>query len=118
MAWQEEQFELITSQLLLNEYDAVWQRPKLRRRIDLQEAERLRLQMRVRATIVTVKTIPPGCRDPKDLPVLATAIDGEADGIVTGDDDLRADDVLRQAMADYGIKLWGVQSFLNTLKHT
>jgi predicted nucleic acid-binding protein len=47
--------------------------------------------------------------------VLATAIDGEAGIIVSGDDDLRADDDLRMVMASYGIQLLGVNSFLKYL---
>jgi uncharacterized protein len=69
-------------------------------------------QMRSRAEIVELKTIPPRCRDPKDHPVLATAIDGKANAIVTGDDDLRADDELRTLMIAYGVELWGVQTLL------
>jgi hypothetical protein len=34
---------------------------------------------------------------------------------VTGDDDLRADDELRSAMAHYGVQLWGVQSLFDAL---
>ena len=60
-------------------------------------------------------TVPPNFRDPKDLPVLATAIDGAARVIVSGDDDLRADDALRVAMETYDIQLFGVQSFLKAL---
>ncbi len=47
--------------------------------------------------------------------MLATAIDGRASVIVSGDDDLRADDDLRRAMAEYGIELLGVNSFLERL---
>jgi hypothetical protein len=39
-----------------------------------------------------------------------------ADAIVTGDDDLRADDELRNAMAEYGVQLLGVRSLLDLLK--
>lgn len=116
-AWQADQFQLITSQPLLDEYEAVWQRPRLRRFIDEQQAQRLYRQMRARSDLVVLKTVPPGCRDPKDHPVLATAIDGRADAIVTGDDDLRADDALRSAMAGYGVQLWGVQSLLDALRN-
>jgi len=49
------------------------------------------------------------------LAVLATAIDGKADVIVSGDDDLRADDVLRVVMESHGIRLLGVNSFLECL---
>ena len=47
------------------------------------------------------------------VPVLATAIDGAAEIIVSGDNDLRAGDALRAAMKTYDIQLLGVQSFLN-----
>ena len=74
--------------------------------------------MIARSKIVELKTIPPRCRDPKDDPVLATAIDGHADAVVTGDDDLRADEELCRLMAEYGVRLWGVQSFLEALSKT
>lgn len=116
-AWQAEGFYLITSYALLEEYDNVWQRPRLRKKIDPRQAEKLYRQMCSRAKIVELTTIPPRCRDPKDHPVLATAIDGQADAIVTGDDDLRADDELRNAMASYGVQLWGVQSLFDALEN-
>ncbi|MEH2390823.1 MAG: hypothetical protein V7K21_03835 [Nostoc sp.] len=59
--------------------------------------------------------MPPDSRDPKDLPVLATAIDGKAEIIGSGDNDLRADDDLRGVMASYSIQLLGVHSFLKYL---
>ncbi len=114
-AWQAGQFQLITSQPLLDEYEDVWQRPRLRRLIDEPQAQKLHRQMRARSEVVVLQTVPPRCRDSKDHPVLATAIDGRADAIVTGDDDLRADDDLRSAMVGYGVQLWGVQSLLDAL---
>jgi putative PIN family toxin of toxin-antitoxin system len=117
-AWQAHRFQLVTSQPLLDEYENVWQRPRLRQMIDAQQARKLHRQMRARAEVVELRTTPPRCRDPKDHPVLATAIDGRADAIVTGDDDLRADDELRSAMSEYGVQLWGVQSLLDALKNS
>lgn len=75
-AWQDRRFQLITSQALLDEYDDVRHRPRLHKRIDPVQATRLARQMRARAEIVELTTIPPRCRDLKDHPVLATAIDG------------------------------------------
>ncbi len=100
------------SQFLFDELHDVWNRPRLRKHISLDSATQLEQQLKLRAVWVEVITILPTCRDIKDLPVLATAIDGKADVIVSGDDDLRADDVLRAAMADCGIQLLGVNSFL------
>ncbi|MGC1307838.1 MAG: putative toxin-antitoxin system toxin component, PIN family [Phormidesmis sp.] len=114
-AFNQRQFQLVMSQFLFDELHEVWQRPRLRKRIDDSQAVRLKLQLRGCADWVEVATVPPNCRNPKDLPVLATAIDGKADIIVSGDDDLRADDGLRAAMAARGIQLLGVNSFLSRL---
>ena len=114
-AFNQGQFQLVMSQFLLDELHEVWQRPRLFKRIDLAQAVRLETQLKERSDWVNVVTVPPSCRDPKDLPVLATAIDGKADIIVSGDDDLRADEELRAAMAARGIQLLGVNSFLSRL---
>jgi uncharacterized protein len=114
-AFNEDKFQLVMSQPLMEELHGVWQRPRLRARIDANQAERLERQLQQRAIWVELTTIPPNCRDPKDLPVLATAIDGTATIIVSGDDDLRADVALRLAMETYGIQLLGVNSFLEGL---
>jgi len=112
-AFNEDKFQLVISQALMDELHLVWNRPRLRERIDPDQAIRLEQQLQNRAIWVELVTIPPNCRDPKDLPVLATAIDGAAEIIVSGDNDLRADDALRAAMETYDIQLLGVQSFLN-----
>jgi uncharacterized protein len=117
-AFNDNRFQLVMSQPLMDELHDVWNRPRLRQRIDPIQATRLELQLKNRAIWVEVKTIPPNCRDPKDLPVLATAIDGKANIIVSGDDDLRADDALRTAMESYAIQLLGVNSFLQCLEDT
>ncbi len=114
-AFNEDKFQLVMSQPLMEELHLVWNRPRLRERIDPAQAIRLEQQLQYRAIWVELETIPPDCRDPKDLAVLATAIDGKADVIVSGDDDLRADDVLRVVMESYGIRLLGVNSFLECL---
>lgn len=114
-AFNQDKFQLVMSQPLIEELHQVWNRPRLRQRIDPGQATRLERQLQYRAIWVELQTIPPDCRDPKDLPVLATAIDGKAEIIVSGDDDLRADDRLRAAMETYRIQLLGVNSFLEYL---
>jgi uncharacterized protein len=114
-AFNADKFQLVMSPPLMEELQLVWQRPRLRARIDPNQAHRLEQQLQQRAIWVELSTIPPNCRDPKDLPVLATAIDGQAAVIVSGDDDLRADATLRAAMETYNIQLLGVNSFLEYL---
>jgi putative PIN family toxin of toxin-antitoxin system len=114
-AFNNYQFQLIMSQPLLVEFNEVWNRPRLKKYINENQAIRLERQFKYRAIWIEIKTIPPHCRDPKDLPVLATAIDGKANMIVSGDNDLRADEDLRKAMESYHIELLGINSFLDRL---
>lgn len=115
-AFNQEKFTLIMSQNIFDEFHAVWNRPRLIKYIDQNQAIRLEQQLKNRAIWIEPKTIPPHCRDPKDLPILATAIDGNAKIIVSGDDDLRADQALIEAMQLYFIELLGVNSFLKYLE--
>jgi putative PIN family toxin of toxin-antitoxin system len=114
-AWRSGRFRAVFSQPLLDELEEVSRRPRLRNRIPQERARRLLRQLRFRGEQVTITTTPPRCRDPKDEPVLATAIDGKVDAIVSGDSDLRTDDRLREEMAEYGVEIWGVEGFLGRL---
>jgi putative PIN family toxin of toxin-antitoxin system len=114
-AWRAGKFTVIVSRHLIDELNNVWQRPRLRLRIDSEDAALLLEQLLFRGEVVEPTTVPPGCRDPSDHPVLAAAIDGRADAIVTGDADPRADDKLRAAMQGYGVELWGVDSLLERI---
>lgn len=114
-ALQGNQFTLLVSKELLTELSEVAQRPRLKKAIDDFDLQELLKLVALRGEIVDLKTVPPRCRDPKDEPVLATAIDGHADAIVTGDHDLRADDQLRKEMSAFGVQIWGVQSLIDAL---
>ncbi len=114
-AWQTGKFTVVVSQFLIDELDEVWQRPRLRKLINPGDAEKLLEQLRLRGEMVEPSTIPPHCRDPKDHPVLATAIDGNVEAIVTGDADLRADGQLRAEMAEFGVALWGIETLLTQI---
>ena len=111
-AWRAGRFQVVISESLLDELDRVWQRPRLKKRIDPKQARLLLGQLRWRGIWVTPTTVPPRCRDPQDHPVLAAAIDGLANAIATGDADLRADEGSRAEMAKYGIEIWGVNTLL------
>lgn len=111
-AWLAERFQVVISEPLLAELAEVSRRPRLRKYIAEQDARDLLEQLRWSAVLVEPTTQPPECRDPKDHPFLATAIDGDADAIVSGDGDLRADDRLRSEMAAHGVELWGVETLL------
>lgn len=109
-AWQLRKFSPIVSDDLLDELAEVSLRPRLRSRIVPEDVESLIAELRQFGIFVTPTTTPPFCRDPKDNPVLAAAIDGAADAIVSGDADLRGDENLRAAMAQHGVELWGIET--------
>lgn len=118
IALRERRFRAIVSQALVEELQDVVSRPRLKRRITSQDIDDLLELLEQNGELVELSTVPPCCRDPKDEPVLATAIDGRADAIVSGDSDLRGDDELRAAMLGYGVQLWGVEAFLGALEQT
>ncbi len=114
-AWQKGRFQAVVSQELIRELDEVWQRPRLKKHIHPEHAQLLIEQLQWRGLMVKPKTVPPFCRDPKDNPVLAAAIDGCADAIVSGDGDIRADAELRKIMLSYGVKIWGIDTLLSNI---
>ena len=114
-AWREGRFQVIASETLIEELIQVCQRPRFQNRINPKHVEVLRDQIHWRGIMVLGTVAVPDCRDPKDCPVLAAAIDGHADAIVSSDGDLRADEKLASAMEVYGIKIWGVDRLLAEL---
>jgi len=79
---------LVFSQELLDEFLAVAKRPKFRRFFTLSDIEDLFETISDYADLVKVKTKVEACRDRKDNFLLALAIDGNADFLLTGDNDL------------------------------
>jgi putative PIN family toxin of toxin-antitoxin system len=84
-------FELLLSTAILEELRRVVRYPAVRKRIKASDYE-IKLWVELLdllSTPVEVMALASGVlRDPKDEPILATAVDGRADFIVTGDDDL------------------------------
>lgn len=90
-AWRERRFELIVGPAILSELDRVLRLPKIARRyaLDPQNVRDLLDLLSARAVIVTESTaVASTLRDPKDKPILACAVEGRADCVVTGDRDL------------------------------
>ncbi len=76
------------SKELLDEFVEVARRPKFRRWFSQTDIEDLLETIGEYADFVTVKTEINVCRDPKDNFLLSLSVDGGADFLITGDQDL------------------------------
>ena len=96
--WRARRFLLITAPFLLNEIEAVLSRPSLRLKYGLQEdqIERVLTLLQLDSIQVSGTVSPKVCRDPNDDAILGCAVEGDADYLVTGDQDLL---ILRQYQA-------------------
>ena len=83
------EYRLVVSPPLLAEYLEVIARPELTRKFrSLPNHMRDLLDLLSRADVVTFDTLPAFARDPKDAHVLATALHGAVDYLVSADNDL------------------------------
>jgi putative PIN family toxin of toxin-antitoxin system len=90
-AWLDDQFVLVTSLYLIEELAHVLTYPRIAERIRVREEELAAVlaALLARAHVVPGQLALPGVtRDPKDDPIVACAVEGEADTIVSGDEDL------------------------------
>ena len=84
-AWLRDDFELVTSEAQIDEVRDVLARPRLRKYIDSREADRLITAIRLRATVLEDVPLVRRSPDPKDDFLLAAAVAGEVDLVVSGD---------------------------------
>jgi putative PIN family toxin of toxin-antitoxin system len=91
LAWRIGAFQLLISDQLLAEFETVLTRPKLVEKYRLSSFASLTFHGLVQTAALRVqpiRTLPVNIRDPKDELVLAAALGGKADYLVTGDNDL------------------------------
>ena len=79
---------LIFSQELLEEFLTVAKRPKFRRFFSSSEIEEILETIQEYAEFIEVTSKTEVCKDPKDNFLLSLSLDGNADFLLTGDNDL------------------------------
>ena len=84
-AWLRNDIELVTCAAQIDELTDVLSRPKLRKYVDRAEAAKLVSDIHLRAIVIRDMPIPRRSPDPKDDAILATAVAGEAELVVSGD---------------------------------
>ena len=84
-AWLRDEIELVTSDAQIEEVTDVLARPRLRRFIDLDEAAQMVAAIHRRATVLRGVPVAMRSPDPKDDPILAVAVAGDVELVVSGD---------------------------------
>jgi putative PIN family toxin of toxin-antitoxin system len=89
-AWQRGQVTLVTAPPLIAEVDRTLHKERIRRKYPLSEEEIQELTESLAAAeqAVPQADLPVTARDPKDNQFLAIALGGNAEYLITGDDDL------------------------------
>ncbi|MFN8371596.1 MAG: putative toxin-antitoxin system toxin component, PIN family [Anaerolineae bacterium] len=80
--------QLLHSQATLAELKTVLARPKFAKYVTVSEREDFFTALQREAVVVNVIDTVNDCRDPKDNKFLELALSGQADFIISGDDDL------------------------------
>lgn len=112
-AWKAGRFTLVTSERLVAELFQVLARPKFQQYVTRGDIRELGELIYDRAEMIEPSVHVKLCRDPKDDIFLDVAIAARAFCLVTGDDDLKGDQSLKNKMRDeYGIQIMGVPEFL------
>lgn len=113
--WKKNAFTLVSSQAMIEELELVLARPKYEKIYGVNPSKKERLIKRIReqAFILSSLTYPQiEVRDTKDIVVLATAVDANADYLVTGDKDLLA---LKHKLSGYQLQILTVDEFLKKI---
>ena len=115
-AWKANRFRLLISEELLQELVEVLARPKLRKYFQEEQVKELLLLISEQGKVVEPLQHVNFCRDPKDNIFLDVAIAGQADYLVTEDNDLKDDEDLKTRMRDeYGVEIVDVLEFMAAL---
>ena len=115
LAWLRGTFQLVASQALYDEIEGVLDRPRIRERYRIGEAEVALLLQRLAGCIEgghSVTRLGVEVRDSDDRHVLAAAVEGQVEYLVTGDNDLL---VLRDHPAVAPLRVVTVHEFLAVL---
>ena len=94
MAWEARRFDVVCSEPLLDEYQRVLNYPEVADLVYPELLRAFRSHLIHDLDMVVLLDIQPICRDPDDDKVIATAITGKVEYLVTADGDLLTPEVI------------------------
>ncbi len=111
-AWRRDEFILLTSKAIIKEVERVLHYPRIQKKYQLTE---MKIGQVIRNLIKYAVVTPGELKlkvmegDPPDNEVLACAVEGEADFIISGDEDIKKLNVYR------GIRIIGANEFVKKI---
>ena len=114
--WQEKKYYLIMSLATLTELRTVLSRNEVQRYVKRDKGETFLVLLEERAIFVQPDLSAPTCRDPKDTSLIATAVGGKVNFLVSADSDLLGDDELIEELDRLGIRVVKAEEFLVAIR--
>lgn len=111
MAWASARFTVVCSDELLDEYEQVLSRAYIHKLIYPESLRAFRNYLIDAIDLIELSAFPAVCRDPDDDKVIATAIQGQADYLLTADEDILAP-VVRRLLGQAGIQTATIDEFI------
>jgi len=113
--WRDRQYDLLMSLSTFTELRTVLARPEIQAYIPSEVGDQFLGLVESRAVFVQPDLAAPTCRDPQDSAIIATAVGGRADYLVSADQDILDDAKLREALAERGIQVATSAQFLSVV---
>ena len=114
MAWEARHFTVICSAELLQEYQLVLNYPEIATLIYPELHRAFQSHLIYDLELIDLPQIPSVCRDPDDDKVIATAVYGRVNYLLTEDRDLRTDAIIN-ALNKAGIKIMTLDGLIRLL---
>jgi putative PIN family toxin of toxin-antitoxin system len=114
MAWESRRFTMLCSAELLAEYRLVLNYPQIASLIYPELLRAFQSHLIYDLELIDLPQIPALCRDPDDDKVIATALYGRADFLLTEDQDLQTD-TLVELFKQIGLEIATLDGFIRLL---
>jgi len=114
MAWESRRFTIICSAELLTEYRLVLNYPEIASLIYPELLRTFQSHLIHDLELIDLPLIPALCRDPDDDKVIATALYGQADFLLTEDQDLQTDTLI-ELFKQAGLRITTIDRFITLL---
>jgi putative PIN family toxin of toxin-antitoxin system len=113
-SFEEGVFNLVISELMLEELAEVLNRPRIKTKYGISEDDikELLILIEERSEHVLLSGDINICRDKDDNVVIETAIMGQADFLITRDDDIKFDKAVSSFLKKYGISVISIAKFI------